>query len=69
MDRAVTSNRQQRLAEQVVSYGAEQRRLKAAAASRRAAVVWCAAGEEADHSLPARSRRPSGAAARSEQLR
>ncbi len=69
MNGAFTSNRQRRLAEQVASYGAEQRRLKAAAASRRAAVALRATGEEADHSLPARSWRPPAAAGRSEQRR
>jgi hypothetical protein len=58
MNRAFTSSRQRLLAEQVASYGAEQRRLKAAAASRRAAAVLHAAGEETDHGLPARARRP-----------
>lgn len=69
MNGAFTSNRQRLLAEQVASYGTEQRRLKAAAASRRAAVGLRAAGEEADHGLPARSRRPPAAAGRSEQCR
>ncbi len=61
MNRAFTSSRQRLLAEQVASYGAEQRRLKAAAASRRAAVVLRAAGEGTDHSLLARPWRPPAA--------
>jgi len=69
MNRAFTSNKQRLLAEQVAGYGAEQRRLKAAAARRRAAVVLRAAGEEADHSLPARPHRPPAAAGRGQQLR
>ncbi len=70
MNRAFTStNRQRLLADQVASYGAEQRRLKAAAADRRTATAVRAAGEEAGHGLPARPRRSPAAAGRSQHLR
>jgi len=63
MDRQFTSTRQRLLAERVAGYGAEQRRLKAAAAERRAAAALRATGEAGDHGLSARPRRPSTAAA------
>jgi hypothetical protein len=69
MNSAFTSNRQRRLAEQVAGYGAEQRRLKAAAADRRVAAASRAAGEETDHGVPARPRRLTAAAGRSQHLR
>jgi len=70
MDSAFRSTDRQRfLAEQVASYGAEQRRLKAAAADRRAAVALRAAGEGIDQGLPARPRRPPAASGRSQHIR
>jgi hypothetical protein len=54
MDRTFTSRRQKLLAEQVASYGIEQRRLKAAAADRRAAAERRAAGAKTDLGVPAR---------------
>ena len=48
MDRAFTSRKQKLLAEQVASYRVEQRRLKAAAADRRAAAERRAAGAKTD---------------------
>lgn len=70
MDRAFTStNRQRLLAEKVAGYGAEQRRLKVAAAERRAATALRAAGEETGYTPPARPRRPPAASGRSQYLR
>jgi hypothetical protein len=70
MNRTFTSTDRQRLrAEQIASYGAEQRRLKAAGAERRAAMALHAAGEAIDHRLPARPRRPPAASGRSQHLR
>jgi hypothetical protein len=70
MNRAFTStDRQRLLAEQIASYGAEQRRLKAAAADRRAAMAVREAGEETARGVPARPRRPPAASGRSQHLR
>jgi hypothetical protein len=69
MNGKFTSNRQRLLAERVASYGAEQRRLKDAAASRRAAAALRAAREETDHNLSARPQRLPAAAGRSQYLR
>jgi hypothetical protein len=70
MNRMFTSNRQVRLAEQVAGYGDEQRRLKAAAADRRAAAaVRATAGVGTDHGLSERPRRPPAAAGRSHRTR
>jgi len=70
MNRAFTStDRQKVLAEQIAGYGAEQRRLKAAAADRRAAMALREAGEETGGRVPAGPRRPPAASGRSQQLR
>ncbi|HXE94268.1 MAG TPA: hypothetical protein VN544_10745 [Gaiellaceae bacterium] len=55
MDRTFTSRRQKLLAEQVASYGVEQRRLKAEAADRRAAAERRAADAKTELDVPARS--------------
>jgi hypothetical protein len=70
MNTQVMSRRQTRMAEQVAGYGAEQRRLKEAAAGRRAAAALRAAvDEETDRGLSARRARPPASARRSQYLR
>jgi hypothetical protein len=70
MNRTFTSNRQRLLAERVAGYAAEQRRLKAAAADRRAAsALRATAGEETDPGLSARPQSPPATAGRSADLR
>jgi len=60
MNRAFTSTDRQRLkAEQIASYGAEQRRLKAEAADRRAAVALRAASDSAKAAMEAAGIEPA----------
>jgi hypothetical protein len=65
MNRTSASTRQERAAEQAASFTAEQRRLKAAAADRRAAAV---ADEGTGEGFSARSKRPPTTARRSKYL-
>jgi hypothetical protein len=70
MNRTFTSNRQRLEAERAAGYEAEQRRLKAEAAARRAvAASRATAGEATDPGTSARPQRSSGAAGRSQYLR
>ncbi|MGB2711462.1 MAG: hypothetical protein WBC33_08080 [Conexibacter sp.] len=70
MNTTFTSNRQRLSAERVAGYGAEQRRLKAEAAGRRAAAALRAtAGEEPEHGRSASPQRPPATTGRSQYLR
>lgn len=65
MNIASTPSRQKLTADRAAGYRAEQRRLKEAAAGRRAAALGAATGEEADRGASAGRRRPSADVRRS----
>jgi hypothetical protein len=67
MNTTFTSTKQKVAAERIAGFGAEQRRLKEAAAVRRAAAA--ARGDDADKGFSPNPERPPVAARRSQYLR